>query len=252
MAARKDIKKNRVISIIAKNAKRFIGSTIGIVRDEEVAEGTLPIQLYPAHYSDNSMVNVDESIRDLTVSSPQGNLPMWMRSDHAPNVSKRKIKRLISKNIKYKNHLLKLIKKNEDKAQAYMLRIRRDVNTSDDIYNLRKKYLETVIENREVVDELNSKNNNYLKLKLLSRVMVETQDDTLELLPADFYALRNEVKRLKTELEQARTQNAIKQLVKEEEPKPIKKKPETNDIVKAKSKTKTEPKKETKTKSKNS
>ncbi len=192
-------KKKNIFTSLIKNAVRFVGSTIGISREEEVVEGALPIALYPSHFSDNTVIGNDIDFPELSISEGDGEIPMWMRTEHAPNLSKRKLKRKIFRNIKEKNRMLKLIKKNESKAELYALKLRQEVNAADELYLLRKQYVESMLDKREINDKLTDKTNDYLKYKTLTKMMSDTGNK--DVLAADYNAMKDEIHYLKAEIE---------------------------------------------------
>lgn len=233
----KKTKKKKIISGLVKNAFRFIGSTIGIVRDDEVVEGSLPLALYPAHYADNSIINSEAELGDLSIDKCEGDVPMWMRVEHAPNISKRKIKRRIYKNIKQKNRMLKIVKKNQAKADSYRIKLKQDMNTADELYNLRKRYVESLIDNREVSEQLNEKTNELNKAKLLSRIVSEKDSEVVKKDINEFKAL--DAPKDKKEVKKVNKPKEPKQLtepkqISEPKPSPI----EPNDMIKPKKKIK--------------
>ena len=217
-------KKKNIFTSLIKNAVRFVGSTIGISREEEVVEGALPIALYPSHFSDNTVIGNDIDFPELSISEGDGEIPMWMRTEHAPNLSKRKLKRKIFRNIKEKNRMLKLIKKNESKAELYALKLRQEVNAADELYLLRKQYVESMLDKREINDKLTDKTNDYLKYKTLTKMMSDTGNK--DVLAADYNAMKDEIHYLKAEIERIKRSAKDTKGAKRESVEP-------NDLIKA-------------------
>jgi len=222
MNLRKEKKKN-IFKVLIKNAVKFVGSTVGIVKEEET-EDTLPPALYPAHFEENSVLDESES-SELSVAQGDGEIPMWMRVAHAPNLSKRKLKRKIYRVIKDKNRMLKIIRKNESRSEYYAKKLERDMSNAEELYRLRKQYVEAVLEKKEVEDKLNDKTSDFLKYRMLSKMMSDNSG-TNDLLAADFNALRDEIHHLQSEIERIKKESK-KTVTK----KPKEQKTEPNEII---------------------
>lgn len=227
-----------MFSLLVKNAVRFIGSTIGIVKDDDATEGSLPLALYPHDYIENSLLEVENDLAELSIGDGDGEIPMWMRIEHSPNLSKRKLKRRIYRNLKYKNRMQKLIKKSELKSIKYSMKMKSSENNVDELYNLRKKYVLSTMESKEFSEKLAVKSNEYIKLRLLGRVMESNVHNGNT--QTEYGFLKDEIKKLRIENETLKVKSrvvAIPEIT--EKPKVTKtvKSIEPNDMIKPKVKT---------------
>ncbi|MGI6701008.1 MAG: hypothetical protein ACOX3U_00850 [Christensenellales bacterium] len=199
MTPKKDKKKN-IFNILIKNAVKFIGSTVGIVKEDEE---TLPLELYPVLSSDNIVLRNETEDIDLKVSDGDGEVPLWMRNEHAPRMGRRKLKRKIYRVIKERNRMLKLIKRNELRTERYTVKLNKQSEEQDELYRLRKQYVESVIDNREIESKLKDTTNDYLKYRLLSKLMGDTADK--EIISAEYNSLKDEIRRLRSEIERIKS-----------------------------------------------
>ncbi len=180
-----------------KQAFKFVGSTIGIVPEEKPEEGSLPIGVYSGISLNAPLIREEDYEADYMVGSPEGNVPLWMRYDHAPNLGKFALKRKIYRAIREKNRIEKLIKINKNKAELYALKIRRPNNSSDELYNLRKQYIDAELDKREMKETLSRKSAEYFKLKMLEKLMQESVESEA----GSVVYVKQENERLKAELE---------------------------------------------------
>ena len=180
-----------------KHAFKFVGSTIGIVPEEKPEEGSLPIGVYSGVSLNAPLIREEDYEEDYMIGTPDGIVPLWMRYKHAPNLGKFALKRRIYRAIREKNRIEKLIKVNKNKAELYALKIKRPDNTSDELYNLRRQYIEAELSKSEIRETLNKKNADYFKLKMLNKLMQENAVSETE----NMIVVKEENERLRAELE---------------------------------------------------
>jgi len=186
------------LSSFMKFLFRFIGSTIGLAPDEDVKEGSL-FTSDSRQTPDSTIINRAILFEDIAIERTGDDVPIWMTRPVIDTLNGRELRRHISKQLREKNKIDKIIQRVDRKTSQYSQSLKESGGVAS-ACKVREEYVNAISEGEVIRERLVDTKAKYFKVAKLKK-MVE-DNDTINL---EYIKLYNENKELKNKLAKQKT-----------------------------------------------